>query len=240
VRALAERGVVVVLASGSMHRRVAALARDLGLAAPVISYNGALLKEADDSRTYHHLPLGAEEARAVIQFALERRVHANVYVNDRLYVRERNQWSQLYFERHGSRSRPWPDLLSLAAAEPTKVLLIDRPERIVSLEEEGKRIFPHLYVTRSKPDYLEFLHPDVSKGMALRVLAEHLGVPREAVAAIGDAYNDVSMLEYAGLPLAVANAAEAVKRVAARVGPSNDEEGAAVLLEGLLARSGRA
>ncbi|HTX79680.1 MAG TPA: Cof-type HAD-IIB family hydrolase [Longilinea sp.] len=75
----------------------------------------------------------------------------------------------------------------------------------------------------------------VNKGNALKAYAEYAGIPREQIAAFGDQLNDVSLLEYAGLPIAVENAQPAVKAAAKWVMPSNDEDGVAQGMERILA-----
>jgi Cof subfamily protein (haloacid dehalogenase superfamily) len=75
----------------------------------------------------------------------------------------------------------------------------------------------------------------VNKGKALKAYAEYAGIPREQIAAFGDQLNDVSLLSYAGLPIAMENAQPALKAVAEWVVPSNDEDGVAQGLERILA-----
>ena len=82
----------------------------------------------------------------------------------------------------------------------------------------------------------EIGHPDGSKGSALRALAESLGVPREQVVAVGDSPNDVDMIQYAGLGVAMGNASDEVKAAADAVALPASEQGLAVLLEGMLAK----
>ena len=229
VRAAAEQACRVVLATGSMHHRAAAFARELGISGPIISYNGALLRESDDSRTYHHLPLRPEEGLAVLRFADAHAVHANVYLDDALYIRERNQWSELYRARHRPNMVEYPNIAEVAARGPTKILLVAGPETIA-------RLFPGLYVTRSKQEYLEFVNPQASKGKALRVLTEKvLGLSAAQVMALGDAYNDIDMIQYAALGVAPANAPAEVRALAHHVCPSNDEDGPAMAIEAVLA-----
>ncbi len=236
VRAAAREGRRVVVATGSMHHRAAAFANELGVPGPVISYNGAMLRESDGSWTYHHLPLTPEQAAAVLRFADGHGVHANVYVDDVLYIRQCNQWSELYRSRHHPQMVECPNIEELTARSPTKILLIAEPATIARLETEGRAEFPGLYVTRSKQDYLEFVNPQASKGKALRVLTEQvLGLSADQVMAIGDAYNDIDMIEYAGLGVAPANAHPEVRARAAHVCASNDEDGPAIAIEAVLA-----
>ena len=100
---------------------------------------------------------------------------------------------------------------------------------------ELERIFAgKLYVTQSSFDLLEFLHPEVSKVNALKAIAQDLGITPAEIVAIGDNHNDIGMIGYAGLGVAMGNAHEEVKAAADYVTLSNTEEGVAVVIEKLL------
>src|SRR5258708_38898057 len=91
-----------------------------------------------------------------------------------------------------------------------------------------------LYITQSAFDLLEFLHPAVSKVKGLQTIARDLGIRPEEVVAIGDGHNDIGMLQFAGLGVAMGNAHEEVKREADYVTSSNAEDGVAAVIEELI------
>ena len=91
-------------------------------------------------------------------------------------------------------------------------------------------------VTQSSFDLLEFLHPEVSKAHGLAMIARDLGIKPEEIIAIGDSHNDIGMLQFAGLGVAMGNADEEVKQVARYVTRSNAEDGVAFVLEELVLR----
>ncbi len=103
---------------------------------------------------------------------------------------------------------------------PTKLVLVtsaaDVDEILPRLQERWRG---RLYVVRSQPDYIEFADVSVSKSGSLAWLCDRLGVGRESVAALGDGMNDVDMLQWAGLGVAVAEAAEQVRAAADLVVP---------------------
>ena len=92
------------------------------------------------------------------------------------------------------------------------------------------RFKEELYVTLSKAEYLEFLPPTADKGKALALVAQRYGIGQAQTVAFGDGWNDVPMLQWAGLGLAVANAVDPAKAAADRVIGSNDEDGVALAL----------
>nr|PZN40190.1 MAG: hypothetical protein DIU70_08390 [Bacillota bacterium] len=110
---------------------------------------------------------------------------------------------------------------------------------VVGLDEAGRRrvadrlaaALPTLHITSSGPDNLEVSAPQAHKGWGLRMLAESLRVPREAVFAIGDGLNDLEMLEYAGLGVAMGNGAPEVLARADWVAPRVEEDGVARAVE---------
>jgi Cof subfamily protein (haloacid dehalogenase superfamily) len=85
-------------------------------------------------------------------------------------------------------------------------------------------------VVKSAPYFLEVLNKQAHKGAAVKNLAEHLGIKQEEVMAIGDNENDLTMVEYAGIGVAMANATENVKNAADVLTASNEEDGVAEVI----------
>ena len=129
-----------------------------------------------------------------------------------MYVAQLSAGARLYGSRTGINPVPAGDLREFAGSSPTKILVFAGPEVVRELRPEFERRYAReLYVTTSMPEYLEFLHPQVSKGNALRALAEQYGVAMDQVMAVGDLLNDLPMIEMAGVGVAVAHAEEALK-----------------------------
>ncbi|OOH90677.1 hydrolase [Pasteurellaceae bacterium 15-036681] len=117
-----------------------------------------------------------------------------------------------------------------------KVLVIGDANDIVQLEQQLKQQFPQLSIHRSQAQHLEIMHKDASKAKAIRFMENILAIRREEVIAFGDNYNDLDMLEYAGLGVAMANAPEPIKQAAKRVTSSNDDDGVALVLNEIFAK----
>ena len=109
-----------------------------------------------------------------------------------------------------------------------KVMMIDPQEK---LDEAIKKLPKYLYdkysVFKSAPYFLEFTNKEVDKGKGLKKLGEYLGIKQEEMIACGDAGNDISMIKYAGLGVAMKNATDDVKEVSDYITLSNDEDGIA-------------
>jgi Cof subfamily protein (haloacid dehalogenase superfamily) len=118
-----------------------------------------------------------------------------------------------------------------------KTTVIAAPEILRQFEGIIRAKCPSLHQTYAGPNYLDLTAKDVNKGTALRALAEHLGLQSAEVAAIGDQSIDLSMLHYAGLPVAMSNAVPSLKEAAQWIAPSNDEDGVAWVLDEILKRN---
>lgn len=113
-----------------------------------------------------------------------------------------------------------------------KCLIVGEPEQLVKTETELRlRLQSQISVYRSEPYFLELVPLGIDKAHSLAVLLEKLGMTREEMVAMGDGYNDLSMIKYAGLGIAMGNAQELVKAVADYIAPSNDEDGVAIGIE---------
>jgi Cof subfamily protein (haloacid dehalogenase superfamily) len=101
-------------------------------------------------------------------------------------------------------------------------------EKVLPVMQER---FPELNIFRSEPYFLEIMPQDVDKAFSLAKLLEFMGLTRKQMICCGDGYNDVSMMRYAGLGVAMANAQPEVKKEADYITASNDEDGIAQVIE---------
>lgn len=234
LRLAREAGVRVTLATGRMYRAALPYARQLELAGPLITYQGALVKDAGTGKTLFHRPVPLDLALEVMARVNHYGFHINTYLEDNLYVARPTPEGERYAALSGVPLEVVGDLsdfLRRQGQDPTKVLVIAGEEQLDNLAQELRPVFNHsLHITKSKPHFLEFSHPLANKGDALAAVAEGIGVNREQIIAVGDTYNDLEMIDYAGLGVAVANARAAVKSRAGFVTLSNDEDGVAAVI----------
>ena len=231
LRALEQSGVVVCLASGRMHESIRIIADEMGVSGPIISYNGAMLRGADDgllvSRT-----LDPDLAQEVVALAEERELPLNYYSDGVLYARRVQPWWDLYHGRTSSPMKAVDSLRSLAGTSPHKLLIYSEAGRIKALRESllprfGSRC--NLLITAD--EYLEFIPLGADKGHALASLAGHLGLAAGQVAAAGDGWNDIGMLDWAGLGIAMAGGREDLRAGADYVVPGPEDDGLARFIE---------
>jgi HAD superfamily hydrolase (TIGR01484 family) len=161
--------------------------------------------------------------------------HVNVYVDDELYVAELNAEAKRYAEFQHIPVNAVGDLRAWLARAPTKLVAVGDPDELGALEAELKpRFAGRLFISKSLPYFLEFAHPNVSKGSGLAFVAERLGFRPEETVAGGDGENDRELLDWAGFRVAVANAHPDVLARADLAVPPVEEEGVAALLEAYL------
>lgn len=226
-----DMGVIFTIATGRMFRSALPIAKELGINGPIISYQGAYVKNVENGEilTEHAVPL--ELAREVLRAGYEAGIHMNVYINDTLYVDSVTPEGIAYSKQAKVDLTPVGNLLDFMRCSPTKIIYIADPDLLNNLQFILQEKFGNaLYITKSKPYYLEFLHPQATKGCALKILAEKMGVGREEIISFGDSYNDIDMIQFAGLGIAMGNAPEHIKVIADSVADTNNNSGVAKII----------
>jgi Cof subfamily protein (haloacid dehalogenase superfamily) len=222
-----------------MYRSALRFHRDVGSTLPLICYQGAWIQDPATQKMFRHLRLTKQTALQLLDHFEEPHLRSllsiNFYINDRLYVPQITPATRIYAERSGIEVTAIKDLRRDIPGEPTKVLaLCQTPEVLDGLLSSMRlRYTPaELYLTRSVATFFEATHPLANKGDAVRYLAEELlGLQAANVMAIGDNFNDVEMIAYAGVGVAMGNAPDGVKAGANWVAPDVEEDGVAAAIE---------
>ncbi|MEH7087348.1 Cof-type HAD-IIB family hydrolase [Neobacillus drentensis] len=225
------KGVHVTLATGRMYASAQAIARQIGMNVPLITYQGSLVKNLMDGHVLYERSVPQDAARQILKYSDEHNLHLQLYVDDQLYVQEDNEKTQSYA---GLSKIPYivePDYTKLIDLPNNKMLIIDDPDYLDKVAVELRAIVgDQVHITKSKPHFLEIMHMEGTKGHALSHLAAHFGCDLSEVIAIGDAWNDREMLEVAGLGVAMGNAVPALKDIADEITLSNNEDGVAHII----------
>ncbi len=234
VQAVAMLGAIVVVASGRMYATTRPAVSRLGLTTPVICYNGAMVRIANDGETWLDETVPADLAATIRAYARANSLQLNYYLDDLVYTAAVTPWMELYQKRTSAKFIVLGDDFEtrLAGTSPTKLVVVDAPDKIDALlPVQRDHYAEQLYVTKSNAEYLEFLPLNANKGTALALVAERYGIPQAQTLAFGDSWNDVPMLQWAGMGIAVANAKPEVLSVADRVVGGNAEDGVGIALE---------
>jgi Cof subfamily protein (haloacid dehalogenase superfamily) len=201
----------------------------------VVCYQGAVVADPATGEFLLHVPAPLTVAREAMDAVIEAGFHVNCYLDDLLYVAKVTPEARQYADFQHLEIHAVGDLRDWLDRDPTKLVAVGDPDALDELEEELKPRFEgRLFISKSLPYFLEFAHPDVSKGSGLTYVADRLGFRPEETVACGDGENDRELLEWAGFAVAVANAHEDVLAGADLVVPSVHEEGVAALLEAYL------
>lgn len=235
VAAAKAKGIRVAIATGRMFRSARRFAAAVEADLPIVSYNGAWIKDPQTDTVHWHRPVERELASELLDYFEQpewrQTVSVHFYIDDKLYVRDLSAVSESYANRSGIEAIAVGDLRNTLATEPTKILALSADADEIARVTAGlkARYSPEeLYCTRSVPTFIEACHPKVSKGEAVCFLAEQmLGFTAENVMAIGDNFNDLEMLQYAGLGIAMGSAPDKVKAAAQWVAPDVEADGAA-------------
>jgi hypothetical protein len=239
VRAIAaaqEYGVRCVVATGRMFRSTRRIASVLGVDAPLVCYQGALVGEPATGDVLLHEPLPVELARELlVALGPDARV-TNAYVDDELYVTEPNDEARRYAEIAGVELHVVGNLAHWLDRPTTKLVTVGEPEHLDALRDRlMARFGSRAFIAKSLPIFLEFAAPGISKSTGVQFVADRLGFDAASSVAFGDGENDLELLGWAGVGVAVGNADPAVKRAADWIVPPVTEDGVARFLEALVA-----
>ena len=235
VRRVEQAGAVVTLATGRSYLSAVRASSELGLSAPIVSFQGAQVAHGKTGEVLWHVPLTEEMTRLALDvIPSDDRLDVVGYVSDDVVVFKLTDWVRDYGERTGVSVRV-VELDEFITSPMTRLVVRGEDDVIEGLESELKsHLNGRMYVTRSLPHYCEILHPGGGKHKALEWLCDHLGIRREETVAFGNGYNDVHMLKWAGMSVAVDGSVPQVLEVADVVAPSMEEDGVARILDGLL------
>lgn len=243
IAAAVEQGIEVALVTGRRFDFALPVARQLGCPLTMIVNNGALVKSLDRTTHLRHLlPMGT--AREVLNLMPE-------YRKDAAVVFDRPEAGQVIFEKidwESPRSRPYylRNRQFLAEVSPIKDCLTEDPIQVMFTGSvEGMRVAEQTlreaplaacyslsvtYYDDRDFGMVDIIRKGCSKGAALAEWAALRGLPREEIMAIGDNFNDREMLEFAGLPVVMANSVPELKSFGWRETLSNDEAGVAAAI----------
>ncbi|MFB5082807.1 Cof-type HAD-IIB family hydrolase [Symbiobacterium thermophilum] len=236
VAACLDRGITVLLATGRFYPA----------AAPYLEYwpgrpiwlapcNGAQLFAPGQTEPITQRTLDLDLAVEVLSWIDRSRIMARVYFTTLALINRMTERTLAFMRRLGAQCRYEPALASAVTEPPTKIVLMGDPAEMPVVEAEVRsRWGGRLEVTSSEPDLVELTAPGATKGEVVRALAARLGIDRTQVAAIGNERNDLSMIHWAGLGAAVANAHEAVLAAVPRVVAHHDEDGVGQFIESFL------
>lgn len=237
IRELQKKGVAVVIASGRPTYGVLPLAKTLELekfGGYILSFNGGQIRNCKTGEIIFNQQLPKHLIGDLCDFAQKMNCHMLSYDGDCVITDDKSN-RYVNHEAHIVKLpvRGIPDFHLYDEADINKCIIVQEGEYLATVEPVAVETFPMLNIFRSEPYFLEVVPKGIDKAKSLEVLLRRLNLTREEMVACGDGFNDRTMLEYAGMGVAMANAQEPVKEVADFITKSNDEDGVAYAIEQL-------
>lgn len=235
-RAIADvtnRGVHVVLASARPPRSVREIYHRLALDTLQVNYNGALVHDMPRGKHVFHQPMSVALAKRIVKFArkLDPDVVISVEVLDKWYTDHVDDTLPTETSKRFDPDFVGP-LGAFLTVPVTKLMLLAPPDKLKPIHAAVRAKFAKHVAILISDDYLiQLVHKQVDKASALQRVAEVYGVPQDQVMAIGDAPNDLGMVRWAGLGVAMESGWDQLKKTAQVIAPRNDDDGVAHVLK---------
>ncbi|MBQ2714183.1 MAG: HAD family phosphatase [Clostridia bacterium] len=234
-------GGIFMLCSGRMFQSVRREAQEIGFHGDVVCYNGAMVGNIDTGEIKYHNTMSVEVALDILLNLEKENTLIHLYIDDEVYVKEKNEYSDLYKKSCKIEYNVVGYDLSKFLLEKnrpvTKVLAFDTPDRINEMSEKYSaisRVEKKYTVSPSAAYLLDFVNYGASKGEGVKAMCEKLNVSIAETVCFGDSPNDISMLKVAGLGVAVKNARDSVKEAADYVTDSCDDDGVGRAIEKII------
>ncbi len=202
INGLIKRGIRVALVSGRTWKAAEHIRQKLGVEIPVVCYNGAkVVIPAIDHDFTTKIPLA--EARKIIAYGEERELYTKMYIDDVLHIKEPDEKS-LAFCRNSHIDYKVVGKLSENVHEDVNMIVVYYKEDHYGVIDEKLREID-VTVTTSISNSIDVIPKGISKERGLRLVAEHLGIKSSEILAMGNSLNDIEMLRYAGIGIAMKN-----------------------------------
>lgn len=231
-----KNGTTVVLASGRPTCGITALAEELELAhygGYILSFNGGCMISCADGKPFSQQTLPSDLIPALAAFAEREKVNIISYEdNDIITENPDCPYAAIEARINGMNIRRVDSFGEYVKFPIPKCLMLADGAVLEQVEQRALEAFSsRLSVYRSEPYFLEIMPQNIDKAQSLGKLLKHLGLRRGQLICCGDGFNDASMIEYAGLGVAMGNAQPAVKLLANVVTGTNDEDGLVPVIE---------
>lgn len=235
---LKEKGIKVVLATGRPLDGVMRYVEQLGLLDEddyVVTYNGAFVQSTGTNKILYNKPLSLDSYKELYTVSQQLGVNIHALTESSVLTPKKNPYTEIE-----STINQIPTIEgAVKDIDPStnivKVMFVDDPKKLDEIIPLIPQWVKDKYsILRSASIFLEFLDKSVNKWIGVSAIAEELGIKQEEVICIGDAGNDIAMIEYAGLGVAMGNATDEVKAVADYITLTNEEDGVAHIIEKFL------
>ncbi|GGA73883.1 Cof-type HAD-IIB family hydrolase [Ornithinibacillus halotolerans] len=230
-------GHIVVIATGRPHRASIQYYHELGLKTPMVNFNGALIHHPTDKKwDVLHNPMPNRTALSIVQTCYDLDVH-NVLaeVQDNVYL---DKYSEdiinIFYQTQKDSPFVIGSLKSKLKDDPTSILIHPKEEHISTLRDTLDEFHAEVIEHRkwgAPWNVIEIVKKGINKAVGLHKIAHYYQIPQDRIIAFGDEDNDLEMIDYAGVGVAMGNAIDPLKSIAKHVTVTNEESGIGKFLE---------
>ena len=223
-----ELGVFIILASGRPTPAMTAFAKELHLDnSYMISYNGAVITDLKEDKVIFEQTLTQEQIHELYDYSLKSKTHIITCVNGKIVSETDSEYIEIEKNITGLEHNKVLSFKDEVQSSAVKCILLEEPSYLKEVEKDLKLAMPHLSVSMSKPFFLEVAQNGIDKGASIKFLAEKLDILQSEIIAVGNAGNDLTMIEYAGLGVWVDNVDPELRDKANFIVASNNDHGVA-------------
>ncbi len=233
IRRVQSLGTRFVIITGRITAAALPIIKSIGIQEPFATFQGASIVDYTTMEEWYRCDLERNQIVGILRYAEMHNIHVNIYDHEKIYVKALNQWTDLYQNyARNVEIVPVGSLQAYAFEKTPKMILVGEPEQLKKAEKAISEFIPsHVNMFYSKKNFLEFTNLNATKGHALAFLADKWGIDPWETMAIGDNFNDLSMIEYAGMGVCVENGEQGVKEKSQYITGTNENDGVAQVLE---------
>ena len=228
-----EMGIYVVLASGRPTSAMTAYAKELKMDhynSYMISFNGSTVTDLKEDKVLFEHALTKEQIHSLYDFSQQNNTHIITYLGEQIISERHSEYIDIESTITGLELLIVPSFKEAVTTSAVKCLLLEEPSYLKSVEAVLKNAMPDLSVCMSKPFFLEAAPNGIDKGAAIQVLAEKLNIHQSEIIAVGNAGNDLTMVQYAGLGVWVDNVDSELREFGDVIVASNNDHGVAEVI----------
>ena len=223
-----ELGVYVILASGRPTPAMTAYAEELQLHnSYMISYNGAVITDLKEDKILFEQTLTQQQIHDLYDYSLKSKTHIITYLDGKIVSETDSEYIEIEKNITGLEHNKVLSFKDEVKSAAVKCILLEEPSYLKQVEEDLKIAMPHLSISMSKPFFLEVAQNGIDKGASIKFLAEKLNILQSEIIAVGNAGNDLTMIQYAGLGVWVDNVDPKLRDKGDVIVASNNNHGVA-------------
>ena len=233
-----QQGHIIMIATGRPYRASEIYYRELGLNTPIVNFNGAFVHHPLDTnwRIFHQpmdLRVASDIVEACHSFSFNNIV---AEVMDDVYLHYHDE-KLLDIFSFGDPKLTTGDLRKYLTDNPTAVLIHPHEEDVSAIRQHLSDVHAEVIDHRrwgAPWHIIEVIHTGLNKAVGIKKVADYYQIPRERIIAFGDEDNDLEMIDFAGIGVAMGNGIDPLKNIAKEVTLTNEEDGIAIFLEEML------